>query len=231
MVTIDRPPANALDPELLRAGAGVIEELRADPPGAVVLTGAGAFFSGGADLRVVPELPADEQADLTRVFNVMFAGWYQFPRPVVAAVNGHAVAGGLVLALCADYRVVGTSGRFGLTEVKVGIPFPSVAMAIVQGELAPPVARRLVLRAELFDSQTAVDLDIFDERVADDRVVDRAVEVAREMAAFPSATYELVKLRLRADALERSRGKFGGAAASAGAIAEAATAAKKVLDR
>ncbi len=149
---------------------------------------------------------------------------------MVTAVNGHAVAGGLVLALCGDHRVVGTSGRFGLTEVKVGIPFPSVAMAIVQGELTPPVARRLVLRAELFDSQTAMDLDLFDERVDDDRVVDRAIEVADELAAFPSATYELVKLRLRADALERSRGRFGGAAASAEAIAEASTAAKKVLD-
>lgn len=230
MVTIDRPPANALDPALLQAGADAIDELRADPPGAVVLTGAGAFFSGGADLRVVPDLPPDEQADLTRIFNVMFAGWYQFPRPVVAAVNGHAVAGGLVLALCADYRVVGTTGRFGLTEVKVGIPFPSVAMAIVQGELTPAVARRLILRAELFDAQTALDLDIFDERVADGQVLRRAVEVAHEMAAFPSATYELVKARLRADAVERGRGRFGGSTAAAQAIAEAKTAGKKVLD-
>src|SRR5687767_14284056 len=60
VVTLDRPPANALDPSLLRAGAEIVDELLADPPGAVVLTGSGAFFSGGADLRVVPDLtPAD----------------------------------------------------------------------------------------------------------------------------------------------------------------------------
>jgi len=230
VVTIDRPPANALDPALLHAGADVIDELRADPPGAVVLTGTGAFFSGGADLRVVPDLPPEEQADLTRVFNVMFAGWYHFPRPVVTAVNGHAVAGGLVLALCGDYRIVGRSGRFGLTEVKVGIPFPSVAMAIVQGEVTPPVLRRLVLRAELFDAATAHALDLFDEQVDDDRVLDRAIAVARELASHPKGTYELVKLRLRAGALERGRGLFGGADAAARAIGEASTAAKKVLD-
>lgn len=230
VVTFDRPPANALDPALLHAGAEVIDELRADLPRAVVLTGHGAFFSGGADLRVVPDLPPDEQAALTRTFNMMFAGWYHFPRPVVTAVNGHAVAGGLVLALCGDHRVVGRSGRFGLTEVKVGIPFPSVAMAIVQGELTPPVVRRLVLRAELFDAATALGLEIFDEQVDDDRVLDRSIEVARALAAHPTATYELVKLRLRAGALERGRGQFGGADAAARAIGEASTAAKKVLD-
>jgi enoyl-CoA hydratase len=231
VVTIDRPPANALDPSSLCAGARVIEELAVDPPGAVVLTGSGAFFSGGADLRVVPDLAPADQAALTRTFNEMFAGWYHFPRPIVAAVNGHAVAGGLVLALCADYRIVGRAGQFGLTEVKVGIPFPSVAMAIVQGELTPPVVRRLVFRAELFDSRTALQLDIFDELVDDDRVLDRAIAVARELAAHPRATYEIVKQRLRASALDRGRSHFGGAEVAGQAIAESSTAAKKVLDR
>src|SRR5206468_1159438 len=97
----------------------------------------------------VPELPRDELAALARDVNAMFAGWYTFPRPVVTAVNGHAVAGGLVLALCGDVRIGPASGQFGLTEVKAGIPFPSAAMAIVRGELAPGPLRRLMLRGEL----------------------------------------------------------------------------------
>jgi len=230
VVTLDRPPANALDPALLTAGAEVVRDLLTDPPGAVVLTGSGAFFSGGADLRVVPDLSPEDQAALTRTFNAMFAGWYHLPRPVVAAVNGHAVAGGLVLALCSDHRIVGRSGRFGLTEVKVGIPFPSVAMAIVQGELTAPVVRRLVFGAQLFDSRTAMDLDLFDELVDDDRVLDRAIEVAQELAAHPRSTYEIVKKRLRMDALDRGRGQLGGADAAGAATAEALGAARKVLD-
>ena len=191
ILRIDRPPANALDPTLLNAGVEVVEELMAAPPDALVITGTGAFFSGGADLRVVPDLPPDEQADLTRVFNLMFAGWYHFPRPVVAAVNGHAVAGGLVLALCGDYRVVGTSGQFGLTEVKVGIPFPSAAMAVVQRELTPPVVRRLVFGSKLFDAHRAVEYDIFDEVVEDDdgpRAADREGSGVRGAAARPPTT-------------------------------------------
>src|SRR5438270_12433945 len=112
VVRMTRPPANALDPELLADGLAVLDALEADFPSAVVLTGSGAFFSGGADLRVVPSLSPEEQADMARGVNRLFSGWHAFPRPVVCAVNGHAVAGGLVLALCGDYRVVSTSGQF-----------------------------------------------------------------------------------------------------------------------
>ncbi|MEY2431339.1 MAG: enoyl-CoA hydratase [Acidimicrobiaceae bacterium] len=229
ILRIDRPPANALDPSLLNAGVEVIEELMAAPPDALVITGTGRFFSSGADLRVVPALSADEQASLARAISILFAGVYQFPRPVVAAVNGHAVAGGLIVALCADHRIVGTSGQFGLTEVKVGIPFPSAAMAVVQRELTPPIVRRLVFGTELFDAHTAVQYDIFDEVVDDDHVVSRAIEKARELAALPQATYAAVKSRLRAGAFDR-RGLFGGADAASAAVAESVTAAQKVLD-
>ncbi|MEY2421263.1 MAG: enoyl-CoA hydratase [Acidimicrobiaceae bacterium] len=229
ILRIDRPPANALDPTLLNAGVEAVEGLMAAPPDALVITGTGRFFSSGADLRVVPDLPADEQANLSRSISFLFASMYRFPRPVVTAVNGHAVAGGLVIALCGDYRVVGTSGQFGLTEVKVGIPFPSAAMAVVQRELTAPIVRRLVFGTELFDAHTAVQYDIFDEVVGDDAVLDRAIEKAREFAALPQATYAAVKARLRDDAFEK-RGLFGGAGAASAAVTESSDAARKVLD-
>ena len=230
VVRMNRPPANALDPSLLAAGLDVLDELRAAEPGAVVLTGNGSFFSGGADLRVVPALSVEEQTDMARGVNLLFSGWHGFPRPLVCAVNGHAVAGGLILALCGDYRVGPTSGQFGLTEVKVGIPFPSAAMDVVLAELTPPVARRLVLQAELFDATTALGLDIFDEVVADDLVVSRALEVAAEFAALPPKTYEAVKARLRADPATR-RGMFAGSETPGWVSSEAATAGPAVLRR
>jgi len=222
VVTMQRPPANALDPELLEDGLAVLDALEADPPPAVVLTGSGAFFSGGADLRVVPSLSPDEQAAMARGVNRLFSGWHAFPRPVVCAVNGHAVAGGLVLALCGDYRVVSTSGQFGLTEVKVGIPYPSAAMDVVVSELAAPTVRRLALRGELFDSATAVALGLFDEVVPDDRVLPRALEMAAELAALPPVTYSLVKQRLRGGKRETPT--------AASAMAEAHEAARRVLE-
>ena len=230
LVRLNRPPANALDPELLADGLAALERLRAAAPAAVVLTGRGAFFSGGADLRVVPALSAAEQADMARGINALFSGWHNFPRPLVCAVNGHAIAGGLILALCGDYRVGPTSGRFGLTEVKVGIPYPSAAMEVVQSELVAPVVRRLVVRGELFDAKTALDFDIFDEMVADDAVVERALAVATELASLPPRTFEAVKARLRAGT-PSSRGLFGGAETTGWVTAEATTASAAVLDR
>jgi enoyl-CoA hydratase/carnithine racemase len=193
-----------------------------------VLTGTGKFFSGGADLRVVPELPHVAQEEMAAGVNRLFAGWHRLPCPLVTAVNGHAVAGGLILALCGDYRVGPTSGKFGLTEARVGIPFPSMAMAVVQAELAPGVARRLVLGAELFDAAAAREFGVFDETVADDAVLDRALDVARGMAELPPATYQAVKHRLRqttATAEERAELSRGWVSH------EATTAAPAVLER
>jgi enoyl-CoA hydratase len=204
LVRVDRPPANALDPGLLADAVEVLAELRAASPDAVVLTGAGRFFSGGADLKAVPLLAPTEQAAMVTGINQVFTGWYGFPRPVVAAVNGHAIAGGLILALCADMRIVGPDGSFGVTEVKVGIPYPVAAMAVVRAELAPPVARRLVLTAELIDAPSAVAAGVFDELVVDaGLVVDRALEVARGLADLPRSAYEIVKQQLRGDTVAR----------------------------
>jgi enoyl-CoA hydratase len=229
VVTLARPPANALDPALVGDLLRALEQLHRERPAAVVLAGSGGFFSGGADLRVVPGLSTDEQAQMVRDVNKLFSGWHEFPRPVLTAVNGHAVAGGLVLALCGDYRVASNSGRFGLTEARVGIPFPSAAIGVVQAELSPPIVRRLVLGAELIDSSTALAWDVVDEVVAEDAVLARSLEVARERSKLPPDTYETVKRRLRAGASAGTRGLFGDDAGRWDA-SEARDAAPAVLE-
>ena len=113
----------------------------------MVLTGRPGFFSAGADLKLMPTLDAAGQRRMVEGINRMAGGWYGFPRPVVAAVNGHAIAGGMVLALCADHRVGSTEGRYGLTEVAVAVPYPVAAAAVVRAELPHAAARRAVLDA------------------------------------------------------------------------------------
>lgn len=191
-----------MDPQLLEEGHRLAKELAADPPPAVVLTGREGFFSAGADLKVAPTLDAEGQRGMVEGINNIFAGWYGFPRPVVAAVNGHAIAGGLILALCADYRVGSREGRFGLTELKAGLPYPSVAMAIVRAELNGPAARRLVLGADLVDAEVVRDAGGFDEVAEPDDVLHRATEVARALSALPSEAYAKVKSQLRGPVLE-----------------------------
>jgi len=232
-VRLDRPPANALDPDLLSESAALVDELRSRDPGAVVITGRDGFFSAGADLKVVPSLDASGQAAMVDGINRLFAGWYSFPRPVVCAVNGHAIAGGMILALCGDYRVGCDEGKLGLTELRAGIPYPACALAVVKAELSAAAARVLALRAELIDPPTALALGALDELVSPDDVVPRALEVASEMAALPRSAYPIVKKQLRRETLEVLAAAVSGRAdpvAAGWVSSETAAASAGILD-
>jgi enoyl-CoA hydratase len=128
----------------------------------------------------------------------------------VAAINSHAIAGGLVLALACDMRIaVDTGALYGLTEVRAGVPFPVAAMAVVKAELSPGAARELVLGGRNCDPARALSLRIVDELQAADQVLARGRALARELAAAPRQSYGRIKRQLRATALaeiERAQG-------------------------
>jgi enoyl-CoA hydratase len=201
LVRIERPPANAMDLELLQESHALLGELRSAEPAAVVLTGREEFFSAGVDLKVAPTLGPQDQRAMVDGINRMFAGWYGFPRPVVCAVNGHAIAGGLILALCGDRRIGARRGKLGLTELRAGIPYPAVAMTVVQAELSPQAARRLVLEADLVGPDEALELGALDELRGAPEVLSRSLKVAAELASLPRATYSRVKQQLRGPAV------------------------------
>ena len=205
IVRIDRPPANAMNPELIEEIVGATEALAQSLPDAVVIIGRDGFFSAGLDLNLVPNLDSAGQAAMIMGINRMVAAWYGFPRPVVGAINGHAIAGGIVLALCADYRVGATVGKLGLTETRVGVPYPANALGVVTAELSPPAARYLVMRAHLVDPSEALRLGLVDELAGPDAVLDRALDMAAELGAMPSDAYATVKQQLRGPALAAMR--------------------------
>jgi enoyl-CoA hydratase len=201
VITADRPPANAMNVEFLHDLVAALDTVAAEPPAAVVLAGRPGFFSAGADLKAVPAYGPDEQRQMVAGINRMALTTYGLPCPVVAAITGHAIAGGFVFALCADYRVASLQGQYGLTEVKVGVPYPVAAIGVVRAELTPQAARVLALGNRLTDAEGCVALGAFDEAVAPDAVIDRALEVASELAALPADVYARTKLDLRAAAL------------------------------
>lgn len=201
ILRLDRPPANALVPELLAQLDDARERLLADEPRAVVFTGRDGFFSAGVDLKVAPTLDAEGQRAMVEGINQLVVGWYGFPRPVVAAVTGHAIAGGMVIALCADYRVGAMVGKLGLTELRVEVPYPVGAIMLVRAELSTPAARALVLRSHLVEPDEALRLGLVDELAGPDEVFERACDVAEEMAAFAGDAYARTKLELRGETL------------------------------
>jgi enoyl-CoA hydratase/carnithine racemase len=197
VLTADRPPANAMDVELLDELVGAVAELAERPPPALVLAGRPGFFSAGLDLKAVPDYGPEELRRMVDGINGMAIGVYALPCPVVCAITGHAIAGGFVLAVCGDHRVASTEGKYGLTEVKVGVPYPQGAIGVVRAELSAAAARVLVLGNRLVDAAECVRLGAFDEAVAPDAVVDRALEVAKELAELPAEIYARTKAELR----------------------------------
>jgi len=209
VLTVDRPPANAMDVGLLEELVAAVGRLAGDPPRALVLAGRPGFFSAGADLEAIPDYGPDEQRRSIEGINAMALGAYALPCPVVAAITGHAIAGGFVLALTADHRIASTAGQYGLTEVKVGVPYPQAAIGVVRAELTPHAARALALGNRLVDAQECVRLGAFDEAVAPTVVTARALEVAAELAAFPADVYARTKRDLRGATIDRLRAAAG----------------------
>jgi enoyl-CoA hydratase len=197
---LNRPPVNAIDltfaRELETAFATLVDAGRAR---AIVFTGTGDCFSAGLDLKRVPRYRPEEQREMVSALNRTLATLYACPVPVVGAVNGHAIAGGLIFALAADYRV-GTNApcKLGLTEVRVGIPFPAAAMALLQAEVAPNVARILALRGNNVGPDTGLAYGLVDELQPPGRVLPAAIEVARDLASMPREAYARIKRQLRA---------------------------------
>jgi len=213
VVTLRRPPANAMNVEFTDEIASVFQRLGQDRSvRSLVLTGQGKSFCAGVDLKALPNSDEAYQRRMVDALNRAFHAVYACPVPVVGAINGHAIAGGLVLALCCDWRVaVNTQFLAGLTEVRVGVPYPVGAMEVVRTELAPQVARQLILFGHNMTSTAAVAAGVFDEMVEPEALLQRALAKASEFAALPQAAFAKSKRQLRSRAYEAIEAAIAGA--------------------
>jgi enoyl-CoA hydratase len=141
IITLHRPPANAMNLDLTEQIAEVFGGLDKEPSiHAVVLTGEGRSFCAGLDLKIVPNFSDADQRRLLKALNRAFYAVYSCPVPVIGAINGHAIAGGLVLAMACDWRTGGDwPFLVGLTEVLVGSPIRSPRLKLCGRPRAHPV--------------------------------------------------------------------------------------------
>src|SRR5262245_14622366 len=150
---------NALDLELLLALRDTFAGLR--DARAVVLTGAGRSFSAGVDLRRLLDGGATYTAEFLPALQSACRALFEHPRPVVAAVNGHAIAGGCVLVAACDRRIM-AAGTIGVTELAVGVPFPTVPLEVLRHAVGPATAD-LVLTARTMTPEQALAVGLVDE--------------------------------------------------------------------
>ena len=204
VLRIQNGKANALDTDFFDALEDQFEYLEISDHRAVVLTGTGSIFSAGVDLQRVLDGGVNYLRQLLPSLSRGLKRLFTFPRPLVAAVNGHAIAGGCILSLACDHRVLSSGkAKVGVSELKVGVPFPVTAMEVLRYQLENRVAQDLIYTGRLVGPEEAVGLGLADELAAPEAVLDRSIEVAIELGNVPSSTFALTKRHLRGEVLDR----------------------------
>ncbi|MFA6955441.1 MAG: enoyl-CoA hydratase/isomerase family protein [Thermoanaerobaculia bacterium] len=192
--------ANALDVELLGA---IEQELGlAHDARAVVLTGTASMFCAGVDLfRLLKEGSAAIDPFLDALEGAILK-LFEFPAPVVAAVNGHAIAGGGILVEACDYRIM-SGGKIGIPELLVGVPFPVAALEVVRFATPAQHIQKIAYTGRTFGTDDALAHGMIDEIATPETLEARALEVARQFGAVPRESFALAKRTLREPTLRR----------------------------
>jgi enoyl-CoA hydratase len=204
VLTLQHGKANALDIEFCEALAARFMELRKSDAKAVVLTGQGKIFSAGVNLIKLSEGGAGYIRKFLPVLHKLYDAVFNHPKPVAAAINGHAIAGGCVLACCADRRVMANDGgRIGVTELLVGVPFPALAFEIMRHATPPYFFREAILSGATFPADVAAHRGWVNEAVEPTLLMERAMAAAQALAALSPPAFAQTKKQLRAAVTER----------------------------
>jgi Delta3-Delta2-enoyl-CoA isomerase len=189
---------NALSTSTIEALARALQGAGDEP---LLLTGAGDVFSAGLDLGEVASFDRVRAGRMLAALEGLVQALFDHPAPIVALVNGHAIAGGCILALCCDVRVATSNPavRIGLNEVALGVEFPPRVMALVRYRLSPAAAERVVLGAQLLDPAAAREAGLVDQVSAEAAAVARGRIDA--LARLPRTAYAAAKAALHRDAL------------------------------
>jgi enoyl-CoA hydratase len=203
LIRLEYGKANAIDSRFTSFLSAELDRALESDKKAVVLTGKEGFFSAGLDLRGLPE-EREEMASFLDAFEKLNTKLLEFPRPLVVAVNGHAIAGGCILASTGDVRI-GAAGSYkiGVSEVSLGIVFPASAFEIIRATLAPRFVPEMLLGGRLLGPEEAVEAGILHRVVGADELLVAAEAAARELGEKPPIAFRHSKLALRAPILER----------------------------
>jgi enoyl-CoA hydratase/carnithine racemase len=196
IITMARGKANAINSAMVDEMNAAVEDARnnADVRGLVMASASAKVFSGGFDVKEVFEYDRETMADFFGRFIDLYEGLMRLPKPVVAAVSGHAFAGGAVLALAADKRVM-AAGDFGfaLNEINIGLALPPGMIRMAIMAVGPVYARELALDGKTFSPEKALEIGLASELASPEQTLEQAIRQAREMAEKPPLTFAAIK--------------------------------------
>lgn len=181
-----------------------LDEAARDTSRVIVVTGRPGFFSGGLDLKVLPRLDPPALRATTDAFLATMRRLFLFEKPVIAAAAGHAIAGGMMVMLCADRRLAvdDAAYRYGMNEAVTGIPLTGGTLGICTSQIPPAHHTELILHGRLVDARGALARGVIHELGDAESLVERAHARARELFDLDLAAYRLNKHMLRASAFD-----------------------------
>lgn len=200
VVTIDRGKVNALNEELIDQLSWHMEKLEKDEKvHAVVLTGVGKFFSFGFDVPELRSLDKNKFERFLTKFNDLARYLYQFPKPVIAAINGHAVAGGCILTLTADYRIATDQpSKFALNEITFGSSIFASSVTMLRATVGQRNAERILLSGTMYNQDEALKIGLIDQVCPANNLLETAIEKATELPGPNPEAFASLKNLLRA---------------------------------
>ncbi|OBH62923.1 enoyl-CoA hydratase [Mycobacterium colombiense] len=216
VIKMDDGKVNALGPTMQQALNDAIDTAEADNAGALVITGNDRVFSGGFDLKILTSGEVQPAIDMLRGGFELAYRLLSFPKPVVMACTGHAIAMGAFLLSAGDHRVAAHAYNIQANEVAIGMVIPYAALEIMKLRLTPSAYQQASGLAKTFFGETALAAGFIDEIVLPEVVVDRALEAAREFAGLHQTAHAATKLRTRAEGLAAIRAGIDGIEAEFG---------------
>jgi enoyl-CoA hydratase/carnithine racemase len=187
---------NAFNPKMIKELGAVFEQVKKDAGINSLVLGSSneKFFSIGFDIPELFEMTRDDFRDFYRVFNQVCLDLLTLPKPTVAAITGHAIAGGCILALCCDYRFIAKGNKLmGVNEVKLGLPVPYLPDRLLHALAGVCKAREIMEGGKFYPSNEALEMGIVDKILPIENVVKAAIEHADTLGSLPKVGYEMIK--------------------------------------
>ncbi|NIR50099.1 enoyl-CoA hydratase/isomerase family protein [candidate division KSB1 bacterium] len=205
ILRMEHGKVNAIDTDLFASLIDQLQQLETAEAHAVVLTGTGGSFSAGVDLFKVVNGGKKYLDTFLPMLTDCVLKLFAFPKPVVAAVNGHAIAGGCVLVCACDYRIMAEGeGKIGVPELLVGVPFPTFPLEVMRFAVPTPHFQNLIYTGRTCTADQAKAMGLLDETTKADDLLDTAAQIAERLGAIPQDTFELTKRMLRQPTLDHA---------------------------
>ena len=196
VIKLSRGVINAIDTTLVHQLSEALESVKIDPDirGLVLSSANEKFFSIGFDIPYLYDLSEEEFGSFYHSFNLLCLSLYTLPKPTLAALTGHATAGGCILALCCDQRIIAEGRKLiGLNEIRLGVPVPFIAECILKQIIDGRTVRQIVEGGGFYSPYEALHIGLVDESCPPDRLLITTIEKARELGSHPPQAFAAIK--------------------------------------